>query len=199
MDQILAGLITYGLPVLGVMVFINAAGVPIPSTFFLLAAGAFVRQGMFSFPIAMGLGILAAVTGDGLSYLMGRLGKGWVERRFGQSANWEKAVALFDQHGGVAIWLSRFLLTPLAIPVNLVAGGSGYSYWRFLLYDFTGELVWVSLYIGLGYIFWSQWERLNQTINQFSSILIVVCLATGLGYALLRNSRKKMRSSASVV
>lgn len=37
--------------------------------------------------------------------------------------------------------------------MNLVAGGSGYRFGRFLAFDLAGEAVWVCLFAGLGYLF----------------------------------------------
>jgi membrane-associated protein len=78
------------------------------------------------------------------------------------------------------------LLTPLALPTNLIAGGSGYRYWRFLTYDVAGEFTWILLYGGLGYLFGSQWELISQFISDFSGLLVgLVALGAGL-YFLLR-------------
>jgi membrane-associated protein len=45
-DFFLTGMITYGPPVLGLALLLGALGVPVPGTLFVLAAGAFVRQGV---------------------------------------------------------------------------------------------------------------------------------------------------------
>ena len=60
------------------------------------------------------------------------------------------------RRGGIAIYLTRWLFTPLALPTNLIAGSSGYPFWKFLLFDIAGEITWILLYGGLGYAFGSQ-------------------------------------------
>ncbi|HLB45875.1 MAG TPA: hypothetical protein VJL59_02510, partial [Anaerolineales bacterium] len=75
-DLFLTGMITYGAPALGFALLLGAAGLPLPGTFFLLAAGAFVRQGMIDGAAASGLGLLGTILGDSLGYAIGRFGKG---------------------------------------------------------------------------------------------------------------------------
>lgn len=189
-ELFLTGMLTFGPPALGVALLLGALGLPLPGTLFVLAAGAFVRQGVIDLWLAAGLGLLGAVIGDGGSYAMGRFAKGWVQRRFGQSQAWQNAQATFERRGGVAVYLTRFLITPLAIPTNLIAGGSGYPYWRFFTYDLAGEFTWIALYGGLGYLFGSQWEAINQFISDFSGVLVgVVALGAGVYFLLRRRGR----------
>lgn len=186
----LTGMLTFGPPVLGLALLIGALGLPVPGTLFVLAAGAFVRQGVIDLTSTAGLGWLGAVLGDSASYAIGYFAKGWVQRRFGQSAAWQKAQDTFERRGGIAIYLTRFLLTPLAVPTNLIAGGSGYPFWKFLVYDLVGEFTWIVLYGGLGYAFGSQWEAINQFISDFSGVLVgVVALGAGI-YFLVRRRRQ---------
>lgn len=189
----LTGVITYGPPALGLALLLGALGLPLPGTLFVLAAGAFVRQGVIDWTTAAGLGLLGAVLGDSASYGIGRFAKGWIQRRFEHSSAWHNAQATFDRRGGVAVYLTRFLLTPLAIPTNLTAGGSGYAFWRFLAYDTAGELTWIVLYGGLGYIFGSQWEVISQFISDFSGLLVgVVALGAGIYFLVRRQHRKQL-------
>jgi membrane-associated protein len=190
-DFLLTGMITFGPSVFGLALLLGALGMPVPGTLFVIAAGAFVRQAIIEWFSTFGLGLLGAVLGDSLSFALGRFAKGWVQRRFGQSSVWQKAQETFQQRGGLAIYLTRFLLTPLAVPTNLIAGGSGYFLGRFLFYDIAGELTWIILYGGLGYIFGSQWEAVSQFISDFSGLLVgVVALGAGI-YIWLRRRQNQ--------
>jgi membrane-associated protein len=75
-DFFLTGMITYGAPALGLALLLGALGVPLPGTLFVLASGAFVRQGVMDWAEASSLGLLGAVLGDSISYVMGRFAKG---------------------------------------------------------------------------------------------------------------------------
>ncbi|MEW5958537.1 MAG: VTT domain-containing protein [Chloroflexota bacterium] len=189
-DLFLTGVITYGPPALGLALLLGALGIPVPGTLLVLAAGAFVRQGVVDLTTAAGLGLLGAVLGDSASFAMGRFAQGWVRRRFGGSPAWQSAQATFDRRGGLAIYLTRFLLTPLAIPTNLIAGGGDYAFWRFLTYDMAGEFTWIVLFGGLGYVFGNQWELISQFISDFSGLLLGLALLVAGLYFLFRRRRQ---------
>lgn len=159
--------IAYGTPLLGFCLLLGGLGVPLPTTLLVVAAGAFVRQGVLS-PQVVGIGLVCVLIGDSLSFGLGRLGHSWLTRRFGQNTGWQQARQTFEQRGGVAIYLTRWLLTGIAIPTNLVAGGSGYGFRRFLLFDLTGEATWLAVFGGLGYWLGSQWEQAEALISTLS-------------------------------
>ena len=95
--------------------------------------------------------------------------------------------------------LNYFANTPLAVPVNLIAGGSGYSFRRFFLYDVAGEVTWLALFAGLGYLFGSQWEAVSQFISDFSGLLVgVVSFGTGV-YILLRRRHQSQLAASKVI
>jgi len=185
-DLFLTGMITYGPLALGLGLLLGALGVPAPSTLMVIAAGAFVRQGVLEAAAAVSLGLLGAVMGDSLSYALGRFAKTWVARRLGRSAAWGRAQGSFQRRGGLAVYLTRWLLTPLAVPINLIAGSSGYSFWQFLSYDLAGEVTWIALFGGLGYLFGSQWELISQFISDFSGLLVGLVILGAGTYALIR-------------
>jgi len=61
----------------------------------------------------------------------------------------------------------------------------------FITYDALGELTWIVLYGGLGYLFGSQWELASNFISNFGeSALGVVLLGAGiwLGFRHLRKN-----------
>ncbi len=186
----LSAMLAYGAPILGLAVTIDAAGVPLPASLLLIAAGAFARQGAMDAVAALVLGLAGAVLGDSLSFGIGRFARRTVEARLGASASWQRARTLFEQRGGLAIFLTRFLLTALALPINLIAGGSGYRFSRFLLFDLSGEALWLVLYGGLGYLFGAQWELISQFLSDFGSLLLGVVILAGGVYSLIRHYRR---------
>ncbi|MBN1994719.1 MAG: VTT domain-containing protein, partial [Anaerolineae bacterium] len=137
-------------------------------------------------------GLLGAVMGDNAGYALGRFANGWIQRRFGRSSAWQTAQQRFAQSGAVAVYATRFLFTPLAIPTNLIAGGSGYKFQRFFTYDVAGEFTWLVLYGGLGYTFGSQWAVVSQAISNYTGYLVALAVM-GLGiYCLRRYLRQRL-------
>jgi membrane protein DedA with SNARE-associated domain len=191
-DALLTATLIYGAPALALALLLAALGLPVPATLLLLAAGAFARQGALDGVLALGLGLLASVLGDSGSYCLGRCGGALVLRRLDKQAGWRRAQALFARRGALAILLTRFLLTPLALPTNLIAGSSRYTFGRFLLIDIAGELIWVTTYLGLGYTFADRWEALSELAGSLSGMLVgLLALAVG-GYILYRYRRGRI-------
>ena len=86
---------------------------------------------------------------------------------------------------GLVVFFTRFMLTPLALPTNLIAGSSRYGYAQFLALDALGELIWVCLYLGLGYSFAAKWETIGDLAGSLSGVLVgltSVGVAVGLAY-----------------
>jgi membrane protein DedA with SNARE-associated domain len=141
---------------------------------------------VLSLPSTIVLVLLGAVLGDTLSYGIGRVLRRPIQTRYGQSSGWLKAEAYVARRGGLAIYLTRWLLTPIAMPVNLVAGSSGYSLQRFVGYDTAGEMTWIIVYGTLGYVFGSQWETVSDFVSNFSGLLVGIVLAVIGLYFLIR-------------
>jgi membrane protein DedA with SNARE-associated domain len=89
----------------------------------------------------------------------------------------------------VAIFLSRWLITPLGPVINLTSGMSGYPWGRFLLLDIIGELIWVILYVFLGAVFSDRVEAFSQVLDDFAWTVVGLIAAIALGWMLIRRLR----------
>ncbi len=188
-DLAFAALITYGPIALGLTLLLGAAGAPLPGTLVLVAAGAFARQNFMDWRFAAGAGLVGVVLGDSIAYGIGRLGGVWAEKRLARMSAWQSATDQFARRGGWAIFLTRFLITPLGVAVSVISGIAAYPFGRFLLLDISGELLWISLYGGVGYALGSQWQVASQFVSDFSGLIVgVAVLAVGvvLAFRLLR-------------
>jgi membrane protein DedA with SNARE-associated domain len=143
-------------------------------------------------PVAFGLGLLGSVLGDSGSYCLGRCGGALVLKRVEGRALWRQARASFDQRGALAIFLTRFMLTPLALPTNLIAGSSRFAFGRFLTLDVLGELVWIALYGGLGYAFADQWETVSDLAGNLTGALIGLLALLAGGALAYRTCRRRV-------
>jgi membrane-associated protein len=193
-DFLLTQIINYGAPLFAAFLFLGALGVPVGASVLVIAAGAFSQQGILDWVSTAILGLIGAVIGDAISFGIGFYAKDWVDRRLGRSPAWRNAQRSFDSHAGLAIYLTRFLITALALPTNLIAGGSGIKFRRFMAYDSLGESTWIILYGGLGYLFGSQWELVSNFISNFGGLILgVVVLGGGvwLGFRRRRNSESE--------
>jgi len=189
-DFLLTQVINYGSPLFALFLFLGALGLPIGASVLVIAAGAFSQQGILTWYSTALLGLLGAVIGDALSFGIGYYAKDWVDARFGRSKAWKSARDTFDSRAGMAVYLTRFLITALAVPTNLIAGGSGIRFRRFMIYDTCGEFTWIMLYGGLGYYFGSNWEIVSDFLSNFGGLVLgVVLLIAGIWLGIRRFKR----------
>ena len=151
--QLLALFLTYGSPVIALVLMAAAVGLPVPSTLLVIATGAFVRQGLIDPYPAFVYALAGVLAGDLLSYAIGRFGRERLLGRYGTSERWMQVQGKLERSAGISIYLTRCLLTPLAIPTDLLAGAGGYPLRKFLAFDIAGELTWLLMLGGLGYAF----------------------------------------------
>lgn len=195
-EFVLTQVINYGTPLIGMILFLGALGFPVGASVVVIAVGAFSQQGLLSTGNALVIGLVGAVAGDMLSYGIGHYAKSWLEVRFADKPVYVNASRSFHQSAGLAIFLTRWLITGLAIPTNLIAGGSGYKFTHFLAYDVGGEFTWLVLYGGLGYWFGSQWELVYDFVSNFGGLLLgIVTLAFGIKQAWNWNEKRKHLAS----
>jgi membrane-associated protein len=170
-EYFLTWVIAYGAPVFAGILFASGLGLPLPASVLVIAVGAFVRLEIIDAVPVFLSGILAVVIGDSLCYGIGkRLGEK-LPVKIKTSKAWESAREVFDRRGGLAILLTRSVLSSLAMPTNLIAGSSNYRFRSFLFFDIVGESIWLGLYGGLGYVFGSQWELIKDSLTDFGGLI----------------------------
>jgi membrane-associated protein len=185
----LATINLYGVPMLGVFLLLGAFGIPFPTTLMVIASGAFIREGVLSAKTVLLVGLPCVVIGDSLSYGLGRLTQERLLNRFAGTATWQRAGQGFYQHGGFAIYMTRWLFTSIAIPTNLLAGGSHYRFDRFVVMSLFGEITWMALFCSLGYWFGSEWQVASEMVEEASSwamVLVVIIAGVYLGIKIWR-------------
>lgn len=171
-DYLLTQVINYGAPLLGIVVFIGGLGIPLLCTVLVIAAGAFARQGILPWHTTALISIVSVIIGDSISYSFGYFASARVITRFGGSPRWLEAEQAFQKWGPLSIFFSRFLVTAIALPVNLLSGTTRFPFPKFFLYDMLGEIVWIFGYGGLGYLFGSQWEVVNEFLSNFGGFIL---------------------------
>ncbi|HEV2655160.1 MAG TPA: hypothetical protein VGT82_09375, partial [Ktedonobacteraceae bacterium] len=88
--------------------------------------------------------------------------------------------------GGLAIFLSRSVVSALGGTINLLSGAEVYPYHRFLVYDISGELCAAIIPLALGYIFGASWEAIGNILGMVSLLVFGLLVAAYLSYRLIR-------------
>ena len=193
-DQLLSALMNYGLPVLFSVIFIAfiaSAGIPLPVSLLLIAAGSFVEQGDMNFWQVLLVASAGAILGDQVGYGIGRWGGRRFAKRLGSWLGDEnrllEAVATARKWGGISVFLTRWLLTPLGSWTNLASGISEYSWPRFLIWSALGEALWVTIYVSLGRIFNDRVQAMSDWLGNLTWVVIGLIAAIFLGWRLFNN------------
>jgi membrane-associated protein len=193
-DQLLTALAAYGLPVLFGVVVLGSAGLPIPGVVVVIASGALVHLGQMNLWWVLGLTCAGAVLGDSIGYLIGRLGgrrlAQTVISRSGGERYLRYAEGVAQKWGGLSVFLSRWLLTPLGAALNLASGLADYPYHRFLLFDIPGEALYTLEYVLLGELLSDRIAALVDLLGQVTWVLVGLIGAAVFGWNLYRYLRK---------
>lgn len=192
-EYLMLGLAQYGLPVVCGVVLLASIGLPLPATLLLLTAGTLVAQGELHLVGVIGLATGAAVLGDLIGYMIGRWGS---RRAIDQISHWAggahkvaQAEQMAQRWGGIGIFLSRWLLTPIGPVINLSSGMARYS-WRFFVgFDVLGELVWVTGYVLLGWLLSDQIVALSSAISGVTWLIVGGLAVAVLGRWLWQHAR----------
>src|SRR5205809_4800864 len=186
MHSTLEFLIRHGYMVLLAWVFAEQLGLPIPSLPMMLAAGALAGTGHLSFWTSLFLVTIAALFADSFWYILGRT-KGIRILQFLCKISLEpdscvrRTEGVFSKQGARSLLLAKFLpgLSTVAPPL---AGIFHMRPRRFLLFDAAGSLLWAGSFLGLGYIFSGEIERIAEHLAALGGWLLVLLLGILAAY-----------------
>jgi membrane-associated protein len=189
-DQVLAAFLVHGLPVLFGVILICSIGVPFPISLMLVAAGSFVEQGDMKLWQVIAVASVAAVLGDQIAYGFSR----WagprlikkLSRKIDAETKIKEAEALTKRWSGAGIFLSRWLVTALGPWVNVASGIAAYPWRRFLFWDVLGEVLWVVLYVSIGYVFSNRVQAIAEILANLSWVVVGLIVTVILGWQLMR-------------
>jgi len=186
----------HGYLVLITWVFAEQAGLPIPSMPVLLAAGALAGAGRLSFPVSLLYCVLASVAADLIWYQLGRLRGVQVLRLLCRVALEPDACVprtedAFARRGARTLLIAKFV-PGLNTATPPLAGVVHMDPWRFLLFDALGALLWAGTFLGLGFAFSGELERLAARVESTRGWALAI-VAAGLGgyvvYKFIRRQR----------
>ena len=128
----------------------------LPGDSLLFVAGTLAGAGSMNVHLLVVLLIAAAVLGDSVNYAIGR----WLGPRvFRRDDSWffkrayiERTHAYFDKYGGRTIVIARFIPI-IRTYAPFVAGIGRMDYYRFLMFNVGGAVLWVGLITYAGYLF----------------------------------------------
>ncbi|HHB81004.1 MAG TPA: DedA family protein [Aliiroseovarius sp.] len=195
MSETLIGLIPqYGAALLFLATFLSCLALPVPSSLIMLTGGAFAAGGDLSLASVTLSAWLGALLGDQTGFAIGRWGSHHIDalvRKYPKRAVLvAKARDFTRRWGGLGVYLSRWLVSPLGPYVNFLAGSTRMHWARFTAWDAAGEASWVAIYVGLGYAFSTQLEAVADVLSNLSGALAAGLVSIFIGRILFKNKGK---------
>lgn len=151
----------------------------LPGDSLLFAVGSLTAIGALNLGTSMIVLALAAILGDTVNYWIGDyVGPKVFHQEHGRLLNKEyllRTHKFYERHGGKTIVIARFLPI-IRTFAPFVAGIGTMTYRRFLLFNVTGGILWVCLFVLAGHFFGS----IPVIKNNFSLVIIFLVLIPGI-------------------
>ncbi len=175
----------YGLAFLFAIVALESAGVWLPGETALIAAGVYAAKGHLSIAAVIAVAAAGAIVGDNVGYWLGRGGGRRLLERYSFLRRFTgralpAAERFFERHGGKAVFLGRFF-AGLRVTAAWMAGITRMEWWRFLLWNAAGGVVWA---VAVGLVAFYAGRTVADTISRYgvyggiaAGVLVVLGLA----------------------
>ncbi|MER8032746.1 DedA family protein [Streptomyces bauhiniae] len=178
---------------------LESLGIPLPGEIVLVSAALMSSQHTGIDPFVLGACATAgAVIGDSIGYAIGRKGGrpllAWLERKFPRhfgEAHVATAERSFEKWGMWAVFFGRFIAL-LRIFAGPLAGVLRMPYWKFLIANVLGGVVWaggttaVVYYVGMVAEDW---------LKRFSWVALVAAIVVGLASFVVMKRRAQRKES----
>ncbi len=171
----------YGYWAVGAMLLLENTGLPVPGeTILLLASFLAYSEHKLGLPYIILVGVCAATLGDNLGFAIGFYGGRPLLQRYQKALHIRPdAIArgeqLFARYGAATIFVARFI-AGMRIIAGPLAGVLRMPWRKFLLFNFLGAVVWVTVIASVGYLFGKHWETLVQVLRDANIAIAVVAV-----------------------
>lgn len=182
LDVLRNAVVQYGYWAVGGALLLENAGVPVPGeTILLLACFLAYSEQDLQLPWIMVVATLAATVGDNLGFALGYYGGRPLLTRYQalfriENKTVERGEELFARYGPVTVFLARFVFG-MRVIAGPMAGVLRMPWRKFIIFNFLGAILWVTVISGVGYLFGQHWERLAGEVKRIDiavAILLVI-------------------------
>ena len=151
----------------------------------LLAGGLAASKGILSLPLVILVGASAAIVGDNLGYLVGRVGGRPLLFRYGRVLHVkDRQLAIldsfFERHGPKTVFFGRWVIF-LRVWAALFAGASRMHWRQFVFWNALGGMAWATTMASLAYVFAASVVRISKVFGVLAWVFaIAVGIAVGI-------------------
>ncbi|MGW5119078.1 DedA family protein [Streptomyces noursei] len=184
----------------GLVIGVESLGIPLPGEIVLVSASILAATQDHIDPFVLGACASAgAIIGDSIGYLIGRKGGKplltWAGRKFPKHFGPDHvalAESKFDKWGMWAVFFGRFIAL-LRIFAGPLAGVLKMPYWKFLIANILGGIIWAG---GTTALIYTVGIVAEPWLKRFSTWGLVAAVLFGIGSFLLMKHRAKKAAAA---
>jgi membrane protein DedA with SNARE-associated domain len=194
----------YGIAAVVIILGLESLGLPLPGETVLIFASIWTARGHIALDALILFAWLAAVIGDNIGYLIGRLfGRRLILKHGAKiglnSDRFKRAELVFHRYGALTVAVARFI-AGLRQLNGVVAGILGMDWRKFLFFNALGGAIWVLVWV-LGVHYLSRYVAdawmVAHEIGYVGAALAIVVLAAGAIYLFRRPSLSAGESDSS--
>ena len=197
-QQILAWITQYGYAAIFLLLVFGIVGLPVPDETLLTFTGYLVFKGHLALPLAFLTAAGGSMCGITVSYLLGRTFGLALIHRYGKylrirEDHINRAHAWFERVGHWGLTFGYFI-PAFRHMVAYAAGIGKVEPHQFALFAYSGAMLWVGTFIGVGYFLGERWHVVQQHIDRYLYGLLiagVILVAAWLVWRKWRPARGK--------
>jgi membrane protein DedA with SNARE-associated domain len=187
----------YGYLAIFALLMFGIAGLPVPDETLLTFCGFLIFRGKLSATATFATAFAGSACGITLSYILGRTFGLALIHRYGKylritEDHVHKAHAWFGRVGHWGLTFGYFV-PGVRHFTAYAAGMSELEPPQFVLYAYSGGILWVSTFLSLGYFLGERWESVEKNIHQYLIWATVVCAIGLAAYLVWRKLSRAKR------
>ncbi len=198
-DQVLSYILLYKYFALFLITFLGSLTNLMPASPSLIISGALIAIGHLNYFQVFLFGYLGVTLGDICGYFLSYFFSKEILIKIGfkkliNSRSFKKAERIFEKNAGKTIFFSRFFLSSFGPIINLVAGFAKINYKKFIFYDAMGEIIYIFLLTGIGYLFANNRKHVIDIINYLNFVnYIIIIIVIFIILVIISRFRNKKR------
>ncbi|MGH9493729.1 MAG: DedA family protein [Candidatus Sulfotelmatobacter sp.] len=179
LDLLRNAVVQYGYWAVGAALLIENAGIPVPGeTILLIASFLAYSEHDLQLPWIIVVATIAATIGDNIGFALGYYGGRPLFERYRAffripETTLHRGENLFARYGAVTVFFGRFVFG-MRVIAGPMAGVLRMPWRKFLVFNFLGAAVWVTVISGAGYLFGQHWGRLERNIKRLDLVAVAV-------------------------
>jgi membrane protein DedA with SNARE-associated domain len=189
----------YGYLAVGLFLFVEDFGIPVPGETILIASAVYAGTGRMSIPALAIIGVVAAVIGDNIGFAIGHYGGERLVLRYGKyvfltKERFNSARNFFNRFGGPIIIVARFI-DGLRQLNGIIAGSADMKWSHFLSYNIIGACLWVGGWLSIGYFAGNHLATVYHTIVRYEMYFLLVVVVLLAGFVVYKIAKKRRRQN----